>query len=199
MKPEDAEAHVLSEVKRREPARFVAALFAPEAMRRSLLALYGLDVELKHIPTAVREEMIAAMRYQWWRDALARLPEPSRGHPVLDELSHAVTAGALDVSAMTELVSAREAGGGEIQVVKAAALVLGARPGDNAMADAIGAALMGDKGKLTEARRLWKIEKRARRSELPAYLPATFIDVVHPVTQFRLYGRALRMALFNRF
>jgi phytoene synthase len=200
MKPNDAAAHVQSEVKRREPARFVAALFAPEAKRRSLLALYGFDAELRHIPEAAREAMIAAMRFQWWRDAVARLPEPSRGHPVLDELSTAVAAGALDTGSLAGIIDAREAGRGESEVVAAAARVLGAGQGENQVASAAAEALAtGDRAKLAEARSLWRSERRARKGELPAYLPATFIDAKHPVTQTRLYGRALWMAMRNRF
>lgn len=200
MKPEDAAAHVSAEVKRRDPARFVAALFAPEAKRRALLALYGLDAELRHVPEAAREPMIVAMRFQWWRDAVLRLPEPSRGHPVLDELSHAIGAGALDGSSLAALVDARERGTGERELVGAAARVLGATAGHNPVADAVAAAIeAGGKAELAEARRAWKAERQARKAELPAYLPATYIDAPHPVTQVRLYGRALRMAIFNRF
>ena len=200
MKPDDARSHVSAEVKRRNPARFVAALFAPEAKRRSLLALYGLDAELQHIPEAAREPVIAAMRYQWWRDAVARLPEPSRGHPVLDELSAAIAAGHLTADALGPLINAREDGSGEIEAVALAAAVCGGRQSNRALAEAVGVALgLGDKAKLAEARRLWRAERRARKAELPAYLPATFVDAPHPVTQFRLYGRALRMAMMNRF
>lgn len=200
MKSDEARSHVSAEVKRRSPARFVAALFAPEAKRRSLLALYGLDAELTHIPEAVREPMIATIRYQWWRDAMARLPEPSRGHPVLDELSAAISAGDLSPDALLPLIDAREAKTGEAQLVALAARVLSGDTRSGALADAVGAALASrDKAKLTEARRLWRAERRTRKAELPAYLPATFVDAPHPVTQFRLYGRALRMAVMNRF
>lgn len=200
MKPDDAAAHVQSEVKRRDPGRFVAALFAPEEKRRALLALYGLDAELRHIPEAAREPMIVAMRFQWWRDAIARLPEPSRGHPVLDELSAAISAGLLSANDLAAVVDTREAGRGEGEVVAAAARVLGARSGANAVAEAVAAALVsGDRGRLAAARALWREARRARKRELPAYLPATYIDAKHPVTQTRLYGRALWMAVRNRF
>lgn len=200
MKSEDAAAHVSAQVKRRAPARFVAALFAPESTRRALLALYGFDAELAHIPEAAREAMIVAMRHQWWREAVARLPEPSRGHPVLDELSLAVSAGLLDVASLGDLVTARESGGGEREVVAIAARALGGADGENPLAEAVATALVtGDRASLAEARRLWRAARRARKSELPAYLPATYVDAPHPVTQFRLYGRALRMAMLNRF
>lgn len=200
MSPDDAATHVAAEVKRRDPARFVAALFAPEVKRRSLLALYALDLELRHIPEAAREAMIAAMRYQWWRDAIARLPEPSRGHPVLDELSATLTAGDLVTGDVLTLVDARENDGGERELVTAAAVVLGALRGPNPVADAVASALQSrDKMQLNEARRLWRGERRVRKTELPAYLPATFVDARHPVTPVRLYGRALMMAIRNRF
>ncbi len=94
----------------------------------------------------------------------------------------------------------REAEQGECEVVELAARALGAPDGPNAVADAAAAALAsGDKAALAEARRLWRGERRARKRELPAYLPATYVDARHPVTQFRLYGRALWMAIRNRF
>ncbi len=190
----------MAEVKRREPARFVASLFAPEPKRRALLALYAFDAELKNVPQAAREPMIQAMRFQWWRDAVARLTEPSRGHPVLDELSHAAGAGLVTTDGLARLTEAREAGRGEAEAVGLAAAVLGKAAGPNAVAAAVGAALEGgDKTMLAEARRLWRAARRLRKAELPAYLPATFIDAPHPVTQFRLYGRVLRMAVMNRF
>ena len=81
-----AAGHCAALVKEADPARFVGALFAPEATRRRLLALYALDAELRRVPLAAREPMIVAIRYQWWRDAVTGLPEATRGHPVLGEL-----------------------------------------------------------------------------------------------------------------
>ena len=67
------------------------------------------------------------------------------------------------------------------------------------MAALAGAAIAGNNiGKLNEARRLWRGERTARRAELPAYLPATVVDMRHPVSEFRLYARMLGKGLANR-
>lgn len=63
-------AHCAAEVKKQDPDRWLAALFAPEAARRRLFALYAFHLELAHIPDAVREPMLGEIRLQWWRETL---------------------------------------------------------------------------------------------------------------------------------
>jgi phytoene/squalene synthetase len=71
-------------VRKADPDRFIAALFAPANRRPLLFALYALNHELARIAETVREPMMAEIRLQWWRDALdeARAGRP-RGHDVL--------------------------------------------------------------------------------------------------------------------
>jgi hypothetical protein len=200
MTPNAAADHCAALVKQHDPVRFVTALFAPEAVRRHLYALYAFDIELRRIPDVAKEPMIAAIRFQWWRDAVAALPGTTRGHPVLDELAPA----GLPVLALSILVDARERGSEpaitETEIVTLAARLCGAPPGDNPIAEAAGIAIaLGNKTFLAEARRLWRAVRKARKAELPAYLPATFVDARHPVTAVRLHWRALVMALRNRF
>jgi hypothetical protein len=169
-------AHCAALVKDRSPARYVAALFAPAPTRRFLFALYALASELKNVRRAAREPLIVDMRFQWWTDALAALPDNPRGHPVLQELAAAMSFGALASAPLIELVQ------------------------EEAFAEAVGVAIAtGSREFLAEARRLWRRERRMRRAELPAYLPATFVDVRHPVTDFALRWRALVRGLSNRF
>lgn len=47
------------------------AVFTPPAHRRQILAFLALDAELRRIPRKVKEPTLRAIRYQWWRDALA--------------------------------------------------------------------------------------------------------------------------------
>ena len=195
-----AAAHCTALVKEADPARFVSALFAPEATRRRLLALYALDAELRRVPLAAREPMIVAIRYQWWRDAVTGLPEATRGHPVLGELALA----GLPAADLIALIDAREGGAepaiAEGNLIAAAARMCGAPDGDNPIAMAAGIAIVtGSRDALEAARAAWRAVRKARRAELPAYLPATFVDARHPVTAFRLHWRVLTKALRNRF
>jgi len=75
-------------VRASDPDRYIATLFAPADKRPLLYALYALNHELGHIAEAVREPMMAEIRLQWWRDALAdaRAGTP-RQHDVLQAMA----------------------------------------------------------------------------------------------------------------
>ena len=201
MNDAQARAHCADLVRAQNRPRFVAGLFAPEAKRRSLYALYALDEELLNIPRAAPQPLIAAMRYQWWRDALEKLPGETRGHPVLGELAAAIAAGHAGAAAFVVLIDAREEGeGAEGAAIALAAAMLGEETGDDAVARELGAAIeTRAQEKLADARTLWKRERRAKRARLPAYLPATTLDMPHPVSPLALHWRMLRKALANAF
>ncbi|BCW89275.1 hypothetical protein sos41_24330 [Alphaproteobacteria bacterium SO-S41] len=204
MTPNLSADHCASLVKQHDPVRFVTALFAPEATRRKLYALYALDAELRRIPEAAREPMIIAIRFQWWRDALAALPGTTRGHPVLTEVAGIVGPEGISTAALKNLVDERERIAEpaitEDAIISHAARLCGAPAGENPIAEAAAVAIVtGDRNFLAEARRLWRPVRKTRKAELPAYLPATFVDARHPVSALRLHWRALTMALRNRF
>ena len=204
MTPDVSAEHCAKLVKQHDPVRFVTALFAPEAARRRLYALYALDIELRRIPEAAREPMIIAIRFQWWRDAVAALPGTTRGHPVLTQLAGTIGPNRLAVSDIAKLVDERERqaepAAAEVVTMTLAARLCDAPEGQNAIAEAAGLAVAtGDRASLAEARRLWRAVRKTRKTELPAYLSATFVDARHPVSALRLHWRALVMALRNRF
>ena len=58
------------EVRRLDHDRFLCALFAPEAEREDLFALYAFNQEVARIREAVSEPLIGQIRLQWWRDAM---------------------------------------------------------------------------------------------------------------------------------
>ena len=60
-------------VQRADPDRFLAVMAAPVAARRVLFPLYAMNVEVSRAPWVTAEPMIAEMRLQWWRDALAEI------------------------------------------------------------------------------------------------------------------------------
>jgi phytoene/squalene synthetase len=95
-------------VRTSDPDRYIAALFAPAEKRAHLFALYALNHELGHIAEAVREPMMAEIRLQWWRDALAeaRAGKP-RGHEVLQGMAKAFAAADIPQGALDTMIDAR--------------------------------------------------------------------------------------------
>ena len=53
--------------------RYQASLLAGFPMRDYIGILYGLHYELASIPRRVSDQMVASVRYQWWRDIVARI------------------------------------------------------------------------------------------------------------------------------
>lgn len=71
-----------------EPDFFLSALLAPRAVRDDLVTLAAYLGEIARIPLITSEPMLAEIRLQWWREALAAGTKgfPS-GNPVADGLS----------------------------------------------------------------------------------------------------------------
>ena len=82
-------------VERGDPDRFAAAMAAPVEARRVLFPIYAFNVEVSRAPWVTKEPMIAEMRLQWWRDALAEIGAGGtvRRHEVVTPL-----AGCLDAA-----------------------------------------------------------------------------------------------------
>ncbi|HRF09631.1 MAG TPA: squalene/phytoene synthase family protein [Xanthobacteraceae bacterium] len=106
---EDAYQHCEALVRERDRARFLSALFAPAKKRKHLFALYAFDLELSHVPDAVREPMAGEIRLQWWRDVLAgeRAGE-AKANPVAAALLDTVERYAVSAEAMHRSIDARE-------------------------------------------------------------------------------------------
>src|SRR5258705_10943546 len=68
---EASHLYVLDTVRRADRDRFLAALFAPEPARTDLLALLAFDHELARTRLVTREPMLARIRLEWWREAVA--------------------------------------------------------------------------------------------------------------------------------
>ncbi|WP_425045337.1 squalene/phytoene synthase family protein [Primorskyibacter sp. S87] len=80
-------------VEKADPDRFSATMAAPVAARRVLFPIYAMNVEVSRAPWVTQEAMIAEMRLQWWRDALAEIAAagPVRRHEVVTPLARALT------------------------------------------------------------------------------------------------------------
>ncbi len=93
-------------VRRRDPDRFLTALFAPLAKRQALLALYAFNHELARAREVASEPMLALIRLQWWREVVEGA---RRKHEVAGPLGSAIDAGLLDPADLLALIEAREA------------------------------------------------------------------------------------------
>lgn len=139
--------------RKHDPDRFLCALFAPPDRREALFALIGYHHELGRAREATSNPLLAAIRLQWWRDAL----EQDRRHEVATPLRQAITAGLLDPADLLAMADAREAEFDEEGIPTIAAFqaylrgshgglsvaagrMLGAAPAELAALQAIGAA-----------------------------------------------------------
>ena len=80
-------------VQKSDPDRFAAVMAAPVWMREILFPLHALAIEVARAPWATQEPMIAEMRVQWWRDALAEIAEGKnvRRHEVVTPLAEVLS------------------------------------------------------------------------------------------------------------
>ena len=76
-----------------DPDRFAAVMAAPVAMRDKLFPLHAFAIEVARAPWVTQESMIAEMRLQWWRDALAEIASggPVRRHEVVTPLANVLS------------------------------------------------------------------------------------------------------------
>lgn len=95
------------DLQRLDPDRWLTTLFAPDASRSGLFALYAFNAEIARARESVSQPMIGQIRLQWWREAwdgiVAGTP---RQHPVVlalhDHCRH------LDQTTVMALIDARE-------------------------------------------------------------------------------------------
>ena len=183
--PESSHRFVLDTVRAADRDRFLAALFAPEPARRGLLTLLAFDHELARTRTVTKEPMLARIRLEWWREAVAEAVGAGkpRAQPIVESLSETIRRHGLTVDQLIALIDAREEEiEGPLDVVRAghalADLQLGALgvqdEASRAAARAVGAAWLMGEGPERDA---LLGEARALRHEidlaaLPILLPA---------------------------
>src|SRR5581483_4695324 len=78
MSATDAFAACEATVRRHDPDRYYATLFAPADKRPLLFALYAFNYEIARVAEHAREPMLGEIRLQWWREAVegARANKP---------------------------------------------------------------------------------------------------------------------------
>jgi len=99
--------HCRAFVRQFDRDRYLSALFAPEAHRDALLALYAFDVEINRIPDLVSGPMPGEIRLQWWADALNDIEHGSiAANPVAAALRAAIETYQLPAKPLLDLVEA---------------------------------------------------------------------------------------------
>lgn len=96
-------------VRRADPDRYFAGLFAPAARRPLLCGLYAFNHELVRASEAASEPVVSKMRLEWWREALdgAREGRPP-AHPVAIGLVEIISRGSIAAADLHAFIAARE-------------------------------------------------------------------------------------------
>lgn len=107
--PETAQ-DLITEAQKLDPHRTLAVAFGHPEDRALLAALVLFNAELARIPELVTEPMAGMIRYQWWRDAVARAArgEGRSLHPLLPTVVEALARGRLQPARLIALIDARE-------------------------------------------------------------------------------------------
>jgi phytoene synthase len=109
MKTEYDHCEALVRERDRDRERFLSALFAPASLRPHLFALYAFDLEIAHVPDAVREPMAGEIRLQWWREALGgERSEEAKAYPVAAALLETMWKFELPQDALAAVIDARQ-------------------------------------------------------------------------------------------
>lgn len=77
-------------VRKADPDRYIATLYAPEDRRAALFALYAFDAEVARVRDLVSDPLPGEIRLQWWRDVLSDKSDGAAGHPVARVLLEAI-------------------------------------------------------------------------------------------------------------
>jgi len=92
-------------VRRNDPDRYFAALFAPVPARDTLFTLYAFNHELARAREVTQEPGLALIRLQWWREVVQGDPKP---HEVATPLRQALAEGRLLAADLLAMIEARE-------------------------------------------------------------------------------------------
>ncbi len=98
--------HIADTVRRHDPDRFLTALFAPEARRGALLALYAFNHELARAREVASEPALTLIRLHWWREVVEGT---RKRHPVADAITALLAEGTLAADDLRAMADAREA------------------------------------------------------------------------------------------
>ena len=97
-------------VERGDPDRWRTVMTAPEEARPGLLALYAFNLEIARAAWVASEPLLAAIRLQWWTDAIAEIydDKPPRRHEVVEPLAAVIRDSDLPHRLFDEMIDARK-------------------------------------------------------------------------------------------
>lgn len=99
---------ILEILRESDRSAYVATLFAPEAKRDALAALWAFNAEIVRIPSLVSEPLPGEIRLQWWRDVIGNERADEGGqHPVGSALMAAIKEHRLPAQTFDALCEAR--------------------------------------------------------------------------------------------
>ena len=95
-------------VRKADPDRYFASLFASREDRPYLHALYAFNHEVAHVAESVREPMLGAIRLEWWREsAQGAVRGNPRPHDVVRGLFHLFAERGLSLAGVEAIIAAR--------------------------------------------------------------------------------------------
>lgn len=103
--PPSSDDSFLSRLRRADPDRHFATLFAPAARRAPLCLLYLFNHELARAREVASNPMLALIRLQWWREVVQG---QHKKHELATPLAEVLDAGKLPRQSLLALISARE-------------------------------------------------------------------------------------------
>ena len=98
-------------VRRGDPDRFLSSRAAPLGHRRRLWSLYAFNVEVSRAPWVASEPGLAAVRLQWWADAVRQIESGNSvpRHAVCEALRDTVVSATLPTKPLLKIIEARKA------------------------------------------------------------------------------------------
>ncbi len=98
------------QVKAYDPDRYLLSMFAPEASRDALFALFAFNLEIAKTREVVSETQLGLIRLQWWREAISEIYDSGIAleHEVLMALAGAIEKYDLPQEHFEKLIYARE-------------------------------------------------------------------------------------------
>lgn len=104
----EAYAHCVALLREHDYDRYISTLYAPEAHRPALAALYAFSHEIARVRAVVSEPLPGEVRMQWWRDLLEKEGVgEAQAHPVATALLDTIARYKLPIAPLTGLIEAR--------------------------------------------------------------------------------------------
>lgn len=107
--PGRADQNLEASVREADEDRWLAAQFAPKAIRQKLITLYAFNLEVARISEKVTEPRLGEIRLQWWREAVEEVFRggPVADHPIVQALADLVRENNLPLAPFDALLTAR--------------------------------------------------------------------------------------------